>query len=69
MTANDTYARDGLRVLAMAYRCLEQRPEVYSAESVEQDLTFVGLMAMQDPPRPEIQAAVLKHRRRGSVWS
>jgi Ca2+-transporting ATPase len=58
MAVNDRYARAGLRVLAMATRELPQRPEAYTPETVEQDLTFIGLMAMHDPPRPEVEAAV-----------
>ena len=58
MSKNDDYARAGLRVLAMATRELPTRPETYTPETVEQDLTFIGLMAMQDPPRPEVEAAV-----------
>jgi len=58
VSANDHYARAGLRVLAMATRELAARPEIYTPEEVEQDLTFIGLMAMQDPPRPEVAAAV-----------
>jgi len=63
--ANDGFARGGLRVLAMAYRYMERRPDVYIPDSVERDLVFVGLMAMQDPPRPEVQAAVEKARTAG----
>ena len=55
---NDNYARAGLRVLAMATRESPERPETFTVEAVEQDLTFLGLMAMQDPPRPEVAAAV-----------
>jgi len=60
MGANDQYARDGLRVLALARRDLPGRLPVYDAETVEQDLTFVGLAAMIDPPRPEVAEAVKK---------
>lgn len=61
--ANDTFARNGLRVLAVAERQLEKRDRQledgrFSAESIERDLTFLGLMAMMDPPRPEVAAAV-----------
>lgn len=65
MQANDKYARDGLRVLAVAYRPLRKDDETlpasireYTAENVEQDLTFLGLVAMQDPPRSEVKDAV-----------
>ncbi len=65
MQANDRYAREGLRVLAVAYRPLRKNDETlpasireYSAEKVERDLTFLGLVAMQDPPRSEVKEAV-----------
>ena len=72
MAANDAYAADGLRVLAVAYRPLAaDDPSVprsmseYSPETIERDLTFVGLEVMQDPPRPEVAAAVEQCRRAG----
>lgn len=56
---NDLMAGDGLRVLAVAYRDIE--PVVsgqWSVEEVEKDLTFIGLAAMFDPPRPEVKKAI-----------
>jgi potassium/sodium efflux P-type ATPase len=58
--ANDAYARDGLRVLAVARRELPQDLAEYTPELVERDLTFLGLIAMQDPPRPEVAEAVVQ---------
>lgn len=65
MEANDKYARDGLRVLAVAYRPLRKDDDTlpasireYTPENVEQNMTFVGLVAMQDPPRSEVKDAV-----------
>jgi magnesium-transporting ATPase (P-type) len=58
MGANDDYARGALRVLALARRDLPPRTGAYMAESVEQDLIFLGLMAMMDPPRPQVEKAV-----------
>lgn len=46
------YANDGLRVLALAYK-LGNTPD-----EPADDLTFVGFVAMIDPPRPEVPAAV-----------
>jgi Ca2+-transporting ATPase len=65
LAANDDYARLGLRVLAVAMRTLPQRsaglPSVeYTPEAIEHDLVFLGLLAMMDPPRPEVAAAVEK---------
>ncbi len=62
---NDAMARDGLRVLAVAYRRLPGDMISQTAEDVEQDLTFLGLVAMMDPPREEISAAVQKCNQAG----
>jgi magnesium-transporting ATPase (P-type) len=58
MSVNDDYARGALRVLALARRDLPPREGAYTAENVEKDLTFLGLMAMMDPPRPQVEKAV-----------
>ena len=58
LAANDEYARGALRVLALARRELPRKTGSYSAESVERELTFLGLMAMMDPPRPQVERAV-----------
>jgi Ca2+-transporting ATPase len=62
MSANDDYARNGLRVLAVAYKEMPFPSSTSSleAETVEKDLTFLGLVAMMDPPRAEVAAAVEK---------
>lgn len=64
MAANDGYARNGLRVLAVSMRrltkdvALPASMSAYTPELVERDMTFLGLIAMADPPRPEVAAAV-----------
>jgi magnesium-transporting ATPase (P-type) len=65
VAANDDYARRALRVLAFARRELPPRANSYTPEKVEQDLTFLGLLAMMDPPRPEVEAAVQTCRTAG----
>jgi magnesium-transporting ATPase (P-type) len=62
---NDNYAREGLRVLAIAMRVLpkeEPFPNLNecTVELVEKDLTFLGLIAMSDPPRIGVAEAVEK---------
>jgi Ca2+-transporting ATPase len=49
-------AARGLRVLAFAARDLDALPE--SHDALEQNLTFLGLVGLMDPPRPEAAAAV-----------
>jgi Ca2+-transporting ATPase len=65
MKANDGYSDQALRVLAVAYRNLAQEPHCYEAEAIEKDLTFAGLVAMIDPPRPEVREAMAKCRTSG----
>lgn len=62
---NDTFAKAALRVLAFAYRELPENSRKYTVEEVETELTFIGLMAMMDPPRPEVAEAVDECQRAG----
>jgi len=55
---NDSFARGGLRVLAMAYRSIGKDETELTPDKTERDLVFVGLMAMMDPPRDEVTVAV-----------
>ncbi len=65
LSANDDYARNALRVLALAYHELPPRVGSYTAERVEANLVFLGLTAMMDPPRPEVTEAVSTCRKAG----
>ncbi len=58
LNMQDVYARQTLRVLAFGFRLVSTRSGRYTIETVEKDLTFLGLMAMHDPPRPEVAEAV-----------
>jgi len=55
---HDAMAGSALRVLGVAYRPLAEPPQTPTPDSVERDLTFVGLLGMMDPPRAEVSAAV-----------
>ncbi|MDO8692110.1 MAG: cation-transporting P-type ATPase [Dehalococcoidia bacterium] len=55
---NDAFALCALRVLAAAYRPLPPDTDYRSVGPVEKDLIFVGLLAMMDPPRPEVTRAI-----------
>jgi len=61
----DRYAQDGLRVLGIAYRDLSNYSEKMTAENVEIEMTFLGLAAMMDPPRPEVEEAIGKCKQAG----
>ncbi|MBQ2750335.1 MAG: calcium-translocating P-type ATPase, PMCA-type [Clostridia bacterium] len=58
-------SENALRVLAVAYKEIEEIPETLTSEKLETDLTFLGLVGMIDPPRPEAKAAVAVCRRAG----
>ena len=60
---NRTWSEKGLRVLAVAYRPLEEM-ECCSLEA-ENGYVFLGMAAMMDPPRIESRPAVLSARRAG----
>jgi magnesium-transporting ATPase (P-type) len=55
---NDEMSRQALRVLAVCERDLPSSLTQYDAETIETELTFLGLVGMIDPPRPEVSAAV-----------
>ena len=57
---NRTLAGQALRVLALAYK-----PQEAVAQPAEEGLTFAGLAAMSDPPRPEAAKAIAAARRAG----
>ncbi|MGD1992821.1 MAG: cation-translocating P-type ATPase [Anaerolineae bacterium] len=58
LTANEDMCREALRILGVAYRPLDELPPHPSADTLEQDLIFVGMMGMIDPARPEVKQAV-----------
>jgi len=62
---NDRHAGAALRVLACAYRDVPATMVGGSPDDVERDLTFLGLMAMLDAPRPEVAQAVEAAQRAG----
>jgi magnesium-transporting ATPase (P-type) len=63
--ANDDMSRRGLRVLAVARRAIAGPVTDRSPEALEHDLCLLGLVAMMDPPRPEVEAAVATCARAG----
>ncbi|KAL6075302.1 P-type ATPase [Balamuthia mandrillaris] len=72
---NEQLANQGLRVLALAYREMtdecedhedEEDPQL-NREDVEQNLTFVGLVGLQDPPRKGVKEAVATCHKAGII--
>ncbi|TKS59487.1 MAG: HAD family hydrolase [Nitrospira sp.] len=62
---NASLAREALRVLAVAYRRVDDHRTNLSADAVERELVFLGLFAMKDPLRPEAVEAVRLCRKAG----
>ncbi len=67
LTSNEGLAADALRTLGVAFRSLPPDLEGREGfdESVEQDLVFLGLIGMMDPPREEARIAIAKAKRAG----
>lgn len=58
VAANDGLAQQGFRVLGVATRRGDSEMLTMRSQDLEQNLTFVGLVAMFDPPRPEVKDAI-----------
>lgn len=63
--ANDHFARQGFRVLGLALRPGGEGLRDMQSQDLEQGLTFIGLIAMFDPPRPEVATAIAQCHRAG----
>ncbi|MEG0221435.1 MAG: cation-translocating P-type ATPase [Clostridia bacterium] len=57
---NKQMASEALRVLALSYKPVKNIPATVNSMTVENDLVYIGLVAMIDPPRPEAKDAVKK---------
>ncbi len=64
LAQNDLMAGNGLRILGVACRGIEKKAS-YVATDVEKGLCFLGLIAMLDPPRPEVKEALRECREAG----
>jgi sodium/potassium-transporting ATPase subunit alpha len=62
---NETFAEQAYRVLAIAVREIKHGTEPLDLETVEKDMTFLGLVAMMDPPHRDVPEAIAKCRRAG----
>ncbi|HHU22837.1 MAG TPA: calcium-translocating P-type ATPase, PMCA-type [Clostridiales bacterium] len=65
LKANKEMANRALRVLMATMRIHETEPADYSAETLEQNLCFIGLTGMIDPVRPEVKDAIEECRTAG----
>ncbi len=61
----EALSEQALRVLAVAYKEIDTIPENLTPEEIECNLTFLGLLGMIDPPRPEAKVAVETCRKAG----
>lgn len=61
----ESMSENALRVLAVGYKEISEIPENPTSEELENGLTFMGLVGMIDPPRPEAKEAVKTCRKAG----
>ncbi|MFO7814819.1 MAG: cation-transporting P-type ATPase [Halanaerobiales bacterium] len=57
---NKKYSQNAMRVLAFAFRKLESKHKDYVIEEIEKDVIFLGIVAMIDPPKEGVRAAIEK---------
>lgn len=55
---NEEMSKNALRVLAIGYKEIDEIPEELTSEQLENNLIFMGLVGMIDPPREEAKDAV-----------
>ena len=60
-----SFAEEAYRVLAVATREVASQPERIEPDTIETDLTFLGLVALMDPPHREVPDAIVRCRRAG----
>lgn len=65
LSQSRAFAEQAYRVLAVAMRDVAHQPEHIEVETIENDLTYLGLVAMMDPPHREVPEAVATCRRAG----
>ncbi len=65
LDANNRLAQEGQRVLGVAFRSLSAVPKNIDEAQLEQNMVFIGLVGMIDPPRPEVREAVQKAKQAG----
>ena len=65
MEENTRMGNKALRVFAVAYKTYDVAPESFDSESLEYDMTFIGLTGMIDPVRPEVKDAIVECRGAG----
>ncbi|MGO2951577.1 calcium-translocating P-type ATPase, PMCA-type [Lentilactobacillus kefiri] len=64
-STNHDLATQALRVLAFAYRFVDDVPTDLTSNAQEHDMIFVGLIGMIDPERPEVAQAVAEAKSAG----
>ena len=62
---NNIMAEKALRVIAVCYKDVEKLPNTIDSETIENNLIFVGLIGMIDPPREGVKEAVRTCRKAG----
>ena len=65
--AYEQMADEALRVLAVGIRKWDSIPDNLSSDNVENDLSFIGMIGMIDPPRVEVKAAINEAKMGGIV--